>query len=864
MVTASALLAAAALPLLAAAAPSQCHTWKNVKIGGGGGFIPGIVFNPSEKGLAYARTDIGGAYRLNSDDSWTPLNDNIGSSNWNHWGVDAIATDPVDTNRVYLAVGMYTISWDPNNGAIMRSTDKGKTWSETALPFKVGGNMPGRGIGERLAVDPHSNNIVYFGARSGNGLWKSSDYGVTWAKVSSFTNVGTFKPNASDPSEYQQDPIGIAWITFDENSGGSKTVATPRIFVGVADLGNSVFVSNNAGSTWTAVAGQPTGFVPHKGVYSPGENVLYVTYSNGGGPYDGTLGSVWKYNITSGAWTNITPPSPSGDIYFGFGGFAVDRQKPGTIMVAALNSWWPEGIIWRSTNGGSTWTSIWEWVSYPTRAEYFAVDASPAPWLFDPTVTDHEDVGWMMESIAIDPFDSNHWLYGTGATILGGRDLLRWDATPRNVTLKVMANGIEETAIQDLLSPPTGPGILLSGMYDAGGFLHRNLDVAQTPTDQFHLYFSGTTDIDYAGNNPLQLVRVGTNLQELASSNDGGVSWNKIYASNNAQAGTIALSAGGDIMVWSPSNMAPIRSQYTNAFTTISALPQGAAIAADRRNNTVFYAGSTNKFYRSTDGAVSFTATATLGSATTVYKIVPNPTLAGDVWVSTSDGLYRSQNYGSSFTKIGGPTVGGHFDLGAPKTSGAYWSIAGFFTIDGVAGVYRTDDAGVNWVRINDAYGFGAADANRVAVDYKVYGRVFVGTNGRGIFYGNPSCTSPPPTSSTTSVSTSRTTTPATTTTSSRTTTGVSTSRTTTTSSRTTTPSSSSRTTTTSSRPITTSSRTTTTSSRTTTTSTRTTTGTGPTQTHYGQCGGIGWTGPTVCETPYTCQVGNPYYSQCL
>ncbi|KAF3926123.1 hypothetical protein ABW21_db0209133 [Orbilia brochopaga] len=828
MVTLSALLAASAVPLLASAAPSQCYNWKNVKVGGGGGFIPGIVFNPTEKGLAYARTDIGGAYRLNSDDSWTPLNDNVGSTNWNHWGVDAIATDPVDTNRVYLAVGMYTISWDPNNGAIMRSTDKGNTWSETTLPFKVGGNMPGRGVGERLSVDPHSNNIVYFGARSGNGLWKSTDYGVTWGKVSSFTNVGTFKPNASDPSEYQQDPIGIAWVTFDENSGGSKTVATPRIFVGVADLGNSVFVSNNAGSTWTAVAGQPTGYVPHKGVLSPSENVLYVTYSNGGGPYDGTLGAVWKYNITSGAWTNITPPSPSGDIYFGFGAFAVDRQKPGTIMVAALNSWWPEGIIWRSSNGGSTWTSIWEWVSYPTRANYFHVDSSPAPWLFDPSVTDHEDVGWMIESMAIDPFDSNHWLYGTGATILGGRDLLKWDATPRNVTLKVMANGIEETAIQDLLSPPTGPGILLSGMYDAGGFLHKNLDVAQTPTDQFHLYFSGTTDIDYAGNNALQLVRVGTQLQELASSNDGGVTWNKIYASNNAQAGTIALSAGADIMVWSPSNMAPIRSQYTNAFTTISALPQGAAIAADRRNNTVFYAGSTKTFYRSTDGAVTFTATATLGSATAVYKIVPNPTLAGDVWVSASDGLYRSQNYGSTFTKIGGPTVGGHFDLGAPKTSGAYWSIAGFFTIDGVAGVYRTDDAGVNWVRINDAYGFGAADANKVAVDYKVYGRVFVGTNGRGIFYGSPSCSSPPPSSSTTSVSSSRTTTPQ------------------------------------DYDHIEQDHHTFVVETTTTTTTTRTTTGTGPTQTHYGQCGGIGWTGPTVCEGSYTCQVGNPYYSQCL
>jgi len=39
---------------------------------------------------------------------------------------------------------------------------------------------------QRLAVDPHSNNIIYFGARSGHGLWKSTDYGVTWSNVASF------------------------------------------------------------------------------------------------------------------------------------------------------------------------------------------------------------------------------------------------------------------------------------------------------------------------------------------------------------------------------------------------------------------------------------------------------------------------------------------------------------------------------------------------------------------------------------------------------------------------------------------------------------------------------------------------------
>jgi xyloglucan-specific exo-beta-1,4-glucanase len=66
--------------LVAAVAPATAAAWKNVNIGGGGGFVPGIVFHPKAKGVAYARTDIGGLYRLNADDSWTALTDDINTN----------------------------------------------------------------------------------------------------------------------------------------------------------------------------------------------------------------------------------------------------------------------------------------------------------------------------------------------------------------------------------------------------------------------------------------------------------------------------------------------------------------------------------------------------------------------------------------------------------------------------------------------------------------------------------------------------------------------------------------------------------------------------------------------------------------
>lgn len=50
----------------------------------------------------------------------------------------------------------------------------------------------------------------------------------------------------------------------------------------------------------------------------------------------------------------------------------------------------------------------------------------------------------------------------------------------------------------------------------------------------------------------------------------------------------------------------------------------------------------------------------------------------------------------------------------------------------------------------------------------------------------------------------------------------------------------------------------------TTTTATSTSTAAGPLQTKYGQCGGIGWTGPTQCVAGSTCRKQNDWYSQCL
>ncbi|KAK3692309.1 hypothetical protein B0T22DRAFT_446973 [Podospora appendiculata] len=750
---------------------------------------------------------------------------------------------------------MYTNSWDPNNGAIIRSSDKGATWSTTDLPFKVGGNMPGRGMGERLAVDPKNSKIIYFGARSGNGLYKSTDGGVTFTKVSSFTNAGTYVADPTDTNGYNNDIAGLSFVTFDSTSALTNG-ATSRIFVGTTDnITASVYVSNDAGSSWAAVPNQPKTYFPHKCKLQPTEKALYLTYSNGAGPYDGTMGAVYRYDISNGTWTNITPASGS-DLYFGFGGLGVDMLKPGTLVVATLNSWWPDAQIFRSTNSGATWSKIWEWASYPSQTWYYGLRTDKAPWINAGFVSqDTKRLGWMIEALEINPLDSDHWLYGTGLTLYGGHDLTNWDTTTRNVSISSLADGIEEFAVLGLASAPGGTE-LLAAVGDDNGFTYvKSTDLGTSPqTNWMTPEWTSSTDVDFAGNKVANVVRIGNGAdsQQVAVSSDGGVKWNINYAAGTTQSGgSVAYSADADTILWSSSNTGVLRSLNQATFAAVSTLPSGAVIASDKRNNTVFYAASGSTFYRSTNiGATFSSVTGALGAATAVRDVVAHPTVAGEVWASTDIGLFRSTNYGASFTQVGSGSLSNTHQVALGLGSGAKWVVYAFGTGAAGAKLYASADAGVTWTDVQGSQGFGAISGCKLTGSGNVAGQVYVGTNGRGVFYvnvavsgGGSGSVSSSSTSSTSASKTSTTSVAATATSSSKTSsTAIAT--TSTTSAKATTLSTS-------------------TTSKTSTSSAAAPASTGGAK-QFAQCGGNGWTGLTTCVSPYTCKVQNDWYSQCL
>ncbi|MGK5685278.1 cellulose binding domain-containing protein [Actinoplanes sp. URMC 104] len=750
----------------AVAAAADPYVWKNVRIDGGG-FVPGIVFNPGERNLVYARTDIGGAYRWNEgSQSWMPLLDWVGQDDWGYNGVLSIAPDPVDTERVYAAVGMYTNSWDPNNGAILRSSDKGATWQVTELPFKNGGNMPGRGMGERLAVDPHDNRNVYFAAEGGNGLWRSTDHGATWAKVTNFPNAGNYVQDPADPNGYLDRNQGLTWVTFG---------AANQIYVGVADKENPLYRSLDGGATWERIPGQPTGYLPHKGVVAG--NYLFVATSDTGGPYDGGSGQVQRLDLTTGAWTDISP-TPAADAYYGYSGLTVDRQHPGTLMVATQISWWPDAIFFRSTDNGATWTRIWDFAGYPSVSRRYTMDISADPWLdFNTNPQPPEStpkLGWMNESLEIDPFDSDRLFYGTGATIYGTTQLTNWDRNT-TFTIRPYAKGLEETAVLDLASPPSGAP-LVSALGDIGGFHHAALD-AVPPGFHDTPALGSNTSLDFAELSPAVFARVGNAdaAPHLGISSDGGKNW---YAGQEPAGvtggGTIAVGADANAMVWSPAG-AGVHFSTTrgSSWTASSGVPAGAIVESDRVDPRTFYAYAAGKLYTSRDGGASFAASAaTLPTSGRLhFKAVPGA--AGEVWFAGESGLLRSTDHGATFTKVASVTSGINVAFGRAAPGATRPTVFLVGTVDGVTGVFRSDDSGASWVRINDdqhQYG-NAGDA--LAGDPRVYGRVYLGTNGRGILYADraggaptssptatPSPTSPTPTTPTPTTPTPTTPTP--------------------------------------------------------------------------------------------------------
>jgi photosystem II stability/assembly factor-like uncharacterized protein len=248
------------------------------------GRISGFAVNPNDRAHYFAAVASGGVWKTtNSGTTWTPVFDNEGS-----YSIGCVVMDPKNPNVVWVGTGENNSQRSVAYGdGVYKSTDGGRTWANVGLKAS-------EHIG-KIAIDPRDSDTVYVAAQgplwsSGGdrGLFKTTDGGKTWNKI----------------------------LAGDDNTGVTDFVQDPR---NPDTLVAATWQRRR--HVWTIINGGP-GSAIHRST-------------------DG--GKTWK---------KITAGLPTGDL--GRIGLANAPTDPDTVyaIVEAADG---AGGIHRSTNGGLTW-----------------------------------------------------------------------------------------------------------------------------------------------------------------------------------------------------------------------------------------------------------------------------------------------------------------------------------------------------------------------------------------------------------------------------------------------------------------------------------------------------------------------------
>jgi photosystem II stability/assembly factor-like uncharacterized protein len=322
----------------------------------------------------------------------------------------------------------------------------------------------------------------------------------------------------------------------------------------------------------------------------------------------------------------------------------------------------------------------------------------------------------------------------------------------------VMSKGIEETVALELNSPTDGVH-LFSAIGDYGGFVHWDLDKPSPEGNYGNPTFGNTNTVTSAFAKPNVVLRAGTASGNRGGGNfgfslDGGKTWQLPASTPQAgsRLGRVALSSDGATWIWTPAGSVPYYSvDQAKTWMACNGLPRNIRVIADKVNAKRFYALDlfAGQLYASSDGGATFTASPLQLPVTLPQRggnrgdnrgqmdwIHATPGKEGNLWISAYEGLYNTSDPSKPFIKIAGVEQIHAFGFGkaAPGSTDPALFLVGI--IGGQRGVFRSDDHGAHWVRINDdQHQWGLI--LQVAGDPKIYGRVYVGTHGRGVLYGD-------------------------------------------------------------------------------------------------------------------------------
>ncbi len=204
-------------------------------------------------------------------------------------------------------------------------------------------NMAGRMTD--LAVDPRNSRVFYVAGAAG-GIWKTVNAGTTFFSVWEKEAIASMGDIAIAPSN----PNILYAGTGEQNSRNSVTP------------GFGVYKSIDAGVTWTSVGLEKTQHIGRIVVHPTNPDIAYVA----------ALGAVWASNPERGLYKTIDGGTTWNLVKFvsdkaGFVDVAMDPRNPETLYAASyerlrkpafLKSGGPGSALWKTTNGGRSWTEI--------------------------------------------------------------------------------------------------------------------------------------------------------------------------------------------------------------------------------------------------------------------------------------------------------------------------------------------------------------------------------------------------------------------------------------------------------------------------------------------------------------------------
>ena len=689
----TAVYAAVILTLSASAATCDNYEWGSVSLGGGG-YVTGMAVH--DDGTIYLRTDVSGIFK-NKGAYWQPLTEWITKENKNLFGIDGIAVASENSQIVYAAMGKYNYS---SPSGVYKTTDGGATWENTGLNASFGGNQSDRMKGECIAVDPNCNDIVYV-LTNDNHMYLSKNAGESWEEVTSFP--------ASSLGHHGRS------IVFDKNSavnGKSRVI--------YADIqGVGIYKSVDSGITWELMNGTNAPVNVYRMVVDK-NGELVVAAENG----------LLKY--CSNGWKIINNYTLYGET--AFRAVDVDRDNPNRIIAVfacGIEKKEFQNVIFYTEDGGENWINInasmtrectvpW-WLPY-----YFSAHTS------DIHFRNGNEV-WLTD-----------W-YGVWKTD---------DITKTNTVWRNDIKGIENMVAFNLACPTEGAP-LIAGMADNSGMRIENIgtypdDIMRNPLKAI------TCSIDFCEANPDIVARIATGTSDggaIGISHDNGKTFTQ-KTPFEFSGGRIAVSCGGTdniSMVMVPVNGSPWYSTDCGETWKKSEFPEEDAVdfvqkiwswnqclQSDRVKPDTFYLCNAynGKFYVSEDGGASWTMRKQNPSKYEM-QIEAAPGMGGNIWMSLGNlGLAVSNDGGYSFSKIDNVQNSKQCSLGKGKDGSGYPAVYVYGTVNNEDGVFRSTDYGKTWDKIsNDTTALGA-DVNCMKADRQKFGTVYIGTNGRSVYFG--------------------------------------------------------------------------------------------------------------------------------